>query len=452
MKRLAVVIAGLWLVTPIAVAAAPAEQASANTETPAAEQDVPRLRVLAEEGDSQAQYQLAERLRVGKDLEKDEAEAVKWYRKAAEQGHADAQSALGSAYATGRGIAKDAAEAVGWFRKAAEQGHATAQFYLGVAYANGAGVVKKDEAEATLWFRKAAEQGHNDARFNLALHYANGRGVTKDEAAAAEWYRKAAEQGDSSAQNNLGMCYRNGSGVDRDEAEAVKWFRKAAEQDDDVAMVNLADMLKSARGVERDPKAAAELYRRAAQKGNEYARRQLATLERGQACAKKARTALFESLLRCVVREDFRAAIKRGGARAVREDNAYWYDQYESEDVLKGSSILSVGYTQATGEFAVANYTFPSHVDTKQITQIRDMVASKYGAPTKSSGNARLGPASYEWSLPDGIRIRVHRDWPNTTTFLEYVRPETKTVLDDEIQKNKNAERAKELKNQSSAF
>ena len=120
--------------------------------------------------------------------------------------------------------------------------------------------------------------------------------------------------------------------------------------------------------------------------------------------------------------------------------------------MLKGSSALAVGYTQATGEFAVAQYTFPSDVDAEQIGRIRDMVVSKYGAPTRSSGDARLGPASYEWALPDGIRMRVHRGWPDTTTFLEYVRPETKAVLDSELQKNKNEQRDQERKSQSSAF
>jgi uncharacterized protein len=40
-------------------------------------------------------------------------------------------------YATGEGVPKDDAEAVKWFRKAAEQGHAKAQFNLGAMYDNG---------------------------------------------------------------------------------------------------------------------------------------------------------------------------------------------------------------------------------------------------------------------------------------------------------------------------
>ena len=61
-------------------------------------------------------------------------------------------------YANGLGVAKDEAEAVKWYRKAAEQGNAYGQNNLGKMYANGLGVAK-DEAEAVKWFRKAAEQG-----------------------------------------------------------------------------------------------------------------------------------------------------------------------------------------------------------------------------------------------------------------------------------------------------
>ena len=68
-------------------------------------------------------------------MAKDEAEAVKWYRKAAEQNDAEAQYNLGVCYANGQGVAKDEVEAVKWYRKAAEQNYAAAQYNLGVCYA-----------------------------------------------------------------------------------------------------------------------------------------------------------------------------------------------------------------------------------------------------------------------------------------------------------------------------
>ena len=65
----------------------------------------------------------------------------------AEQGNAEAQNTLGFRYLDGDGVPQDDAEAVRWWRLAADQGQAEAQFNLGLMYANGRGV-PQDDAEA----------------------------------------------------------------------------------------------------------------------------------------------------------------------------------------------------------------------------------------------------------------------------------------------------------------
>ena len=109
-------------------------------------------------------------------------------------------------YANGRGVAANDAEAVKWFRKAAEQGNASAQSNLGLMYANGRGVAAND-AEAVKWYRKAVTQGHASAQSNLGVMYANGRGVDKNMAWATYWSALAAQQGIASASDNL-VYYR----------------------------------------------------------------------------------------------------------------------------------------------------------------------------------------------------------------------------------------------------
>ena len=66
---------------------------------------------------------------------------------------------LGVMYDNGDGVPENDAEAVKWYRKAADQGHASAQYNLGVMYSNGEGVPEND-AEAVKWYRKAADQGN----------------------------------------------------------------------------------------------------------------------------------------------------------------------------------------------------------------------------------------------------------------------------------------------------
>jgi TPR repeat protein len=55
-------------------------------------------------------------------VQKDNAEAARWYRKAADQGYANAESGIGFMYFYGYGVQQDRAEANRWFRKAADQG------------------------------------------------------------------------------------------------------------------------------------------------------------------------------------------------------------------------------------------------------------------------------------------------------------------------------------------
>ena len=91
-------------------------------------------------------------------------------------------------YDEGRSVLQDDAEALKWYRRAAEGGAAFAQFHLGFMYDEGRGV-PQDDAEAVKWYSRAAEQGHDDAQFMLGGMYAEGKGVPKDYAEVVKWSR-----------------------------------------------------------------------------------------------------------------------------------------------------------------------------------------------------------------------------------------------------------------------
>jgi len=91
----------------------------------------------------------------------------------AEQGDVDAQYALGNIYFSkiGAGITKtedayDREKSFQWYLRAAEQGHPYAQYEVANAYANGgkAYAVEKDKAQAIEWYKKAANQGVSEAQ------------------------------------------------------------------------------------------------------------------------------------------------------------------------------------------------------------------------------------------------------------------------------------------------
>ena len=226
------------------------------------------LTPLAWAGNADAQNTLGWMYDYGHGVEENDAEAVKWYRRAAKQGNAIAQNNLGKMYEHGIGVSQNDEEAIKWYRSAAEQGHAEARQNLNGMLAStasaaddtaSAGDVQEgidaydagDYDTAFAILKPLAEAGDAEAQFNLGLIYAGhtdaqnnlgwenfGRGwdfsrdveeMEEDDAEAVKWYRRAAEAGHIEAQYWLGYMYANGEGVEEDDAEAVKWYRLAAE-------------------------------------------------------------------------------------------------------------------------------------------------------------------------------------------------------------------------------
>jgi TPR repeat protein len=182
-------------------------------------------------------------------------------------GDVNAQVQLGVIYLTGDGVPKDDAEAVKWLRKAADQDSALAERYLAEMYFKGRGV-SADNMEAAKLLRMAAEQGDAQSEHNLAVLYTQGLGVPRNVKEAANWMRKAADQNYAAGQQGLGVLYENGDGVPADEAEAARWYRKAVDQNYVPAMNSLALLMaNSKQSSVRNPKAAIYLATKAAAAG-----------------------------------------------------------------------------------------------------------------------------------------------------------------------------------------
>jgi TPR repeat protein len=188
-------------------------------------------------------------------------------RQAADEGITGAQVSLGLMYFRGEGgVAKDNAEAVKWMRKAADHGDAMGQMYLGNFYLMGAGV-EKDVTQGLKWFTKGAEGGNAVAQYQLGTIYEGAArearaDVPVDKPQAAKWYAMAAEQGMKEAQANLGAMYARGDGVARDYVAAYKWCFLAAQQGDDMAARNIPLLEKRMTPAQvADAKAQAEQIR-----------------------------------------------------------------------------------------------------------------------------------------------------------------------------------------------
>ena len=118
-------------------------------------------------------------------------ELIEKWRQQAEQGDAEAQCNLALMYDFGNGVPEDDVEAVKWYRKGAEQGDAKAQFNLAVMYDNGNGV-PEDNVFAYMWWNQAAAQGTEEAKRNKGIL---SKKMTKEQIAEAqklsrEWLAK----------------------------------------------------------------------------------------------------------------------------------------------------------------------------------------------------------------------------------------------------------------------
>ncbi len=129
----------------------------------------------------------------------DLVQASKWYRKAAEQGHTEAQYEIGYRYSMGLGVPRDVVEAAKWYRKAAEQGHTEAQYTIGRRYHRGKPGVLQDYVQAAKWYREAAEKGYALSQEGLGILYYKGQGVPQDYVEAHKWFNLAVASGNASA-------------------------------------------------------------------------------------------------------------------------------------------------------------------------------------------------------------------------------------------------------------
>ena len=156
------------------------------------------LRKAAANGQPRAQFEVARRFAKGKTVERDFAEAARWYMRAASQGFAPAQYRLAALYERGRGLKRDVGRARIWYQRSAEAGNVKAMHNLAVLYTKTPGK-SPDYASASQWFAKAARHGLSDSQFNLGILHENGLGLPKDLKRAYKWFLLAAKAGDQEA-------------------------------------------------------------------------------------------------------------------------------------------------------------------------------------------------------------------------------------------------------------
>lgn len=166
-------------------------------------------------------------------------------RKSAEAGDARAQNALGIAYQWGQGIERDYAQAAKWFLAAAKQDYPPAEFNLGVMYREGQHF-QPDDKTSLAWFILARDRGERAADDPIRRIYAaegdrfqgsayvllgymllDGKLVPRDANRALEFFQLAAKDDHPDAEFALCETYLEGEFVTRDASRAEQYCRAA---------------------------------------------------------------------------------------------------------------------------------------------------------------------------------------------------------------------------------
>lgn len=200
---------------------------------------------IADQGNADAQYELAQRYDSGNRTRKSLKDAFRYFLAAAEQGHTLAQLAVGKAYQQGRGTDKNVRQALDYLKIVAEKGNPEAQYLFGceVSFLDLAEdkqllglrskwCKNKSSREFSLEFvQLAANQDYAPAQDELGDHYS----IIGDYKKSFELYKLAAEKSLPKAQRHLADCYLNGYGCEKNIENAKHWYNLAANGKDSVA-------------------------------------------------------------------------------------------------------------------------------------------------------------------------------------------------------------------------
>jgi len=126
------------------------------------------------------------------------AAAVAIWRPLAEKGDADAQFNLAQAYRFGRGVAINLGAAQAWYERAASKGHVMAQYILGrMLFMNG------NHTGGARWLKTAADNGEPLAMLAYGTALFNGDGVPQNQVLGYAYVSRAANKGLGAAGDTL---------------------------------------------------------------------------------------------------------------------------------------------------------------------------------------------------------------------------------------------------------
>lgn len=173
----------------------------------------------AEEGDPDAQYEVAKHYFYGNGVMADIGKSLAWYEKAAQNGHIAAQKYLAHAYKTGEYATKDMERSIFHYTQLSEGGDLAATVALAWIYQQDE-TIPGHKLKAVVLFKEAAEKGDIDSYFMLGRAYYYGDGFPQDYEKAFYWMNKAQENSANRSPRLLARMHHEGQGTPKNLVKA----------------------------------------------------------------------------------------------------------------------------------------------------------------------------------------------------------------------------------------
>ena len=152
--------------------------------------------------------------------------AVRWFRKSAMAGNADGQNYLAGCLSSGNGVMRDDAEALRWYKRAVRgERNFCAVMNLAKFYRDHG-----NHRRAMFWHQRAASWGDGDAFVEVGRSYYAGVGVKRDPQRGVRCFRKAirseniTQWGREDAMYSLALAFHEGPGVRKSDGLTMKWL------------------------------------------------------------------------------------------------------------------------------------------------------------------------------------------------------------------------------------
>lgn len=179
----------------------------------------------AEQGNAEAQYDLALEYATGECVALDYAKMADLLKRSAKQGYDKAEWILGIFYFFGKYVRKNRNKAFALLEKSALAGNTNAEATLKILMELQADNGNRPDFDGLI---KYAMESDADALYELALEFATGKYVPKNYARMAELLKQSAEKGYVKAVHLLGICYYFGKGVRKNRKKAFGLLEESA--------------------------------------------------------------------------------------------------------------------------------------------------------------------------------------------------------------------------------